>query len=142
MSGEMRKIIEQHITNAAAENDAERDPDDEIVEIGDGERGRAAPQFWRRYNRAGIKPAADNADDISERVPAYRKRADGDEDRIDIGKRNDRENQHRVFLNLDFLIRASRRSIAVIHTVNLWPGSPRAYQALLHTPLAARRHHR
>src|SRR5215472_14351074 len=103
----MRKIVEQHITNTAAENNAERDPDDEVVEIGHGERGRAAPQLLRRNNRARIIPAADNADDIGERVPAHRKRADRNQDWIDRGKRNDRENQHQLFLDLDFLTRAA-----------------------------------
>src|SRR5262249_25993776 len=119
IGGEMSKIVEQHITNPAAENDAERDPDDEVVEIGHGERGRAAPQLLRRNNCARIIPAADNADDIGKRVPAYRKRADRNQDRIDRGKRNDREDQHKLFLDLDFLTRAARRSIAVIHTVSL-----------------------
>ena len=33
MRGEMRQIVEQHVADAAAEDDAERDPDDEIVEV-------------------------------------------------------------------------------------------------------------
>ena len=31
--GEMRKIVEQHVADAAAEDDAERDPDNEVVEV-------------------------------------------------------------------------------------------------------------
>src|SRR5580704_2768678 len=43
MLDEMRKIVEQHIAGAAAEDDAERDPDDEVVEVDHRQRRRAAP---------------------------------------------------------------------------------------------------
>ena len=72
----MRQIVEQHVADAAAEDDAERDPDDEIVEIGDGQRRLAAPQRFVADQRAGIEPAEQNADDIGERVPADRERTD------------------------------------------------------------------
>src|SRR5262245_55556561 len=74
--GEMCRVVEQYITNTAAEDDAERGPNDEVVDVGYAERGRAAPQLLRRNNCACIKPAADNADDIGERIPAHSKGAD------------------------------------------------------------------
>jgi hypothetical protein len=39
----VRKIVEQNVPDTAAEDDPERDPDDEIVELGDGDRRWAAP---------------------------------------------------------------------------------------------------
>jgi hypothetical protein len=92
IGGEMREIIEQHITDPIAEYDAERDPNDEIIQIGHAQRHRAAPQPWRRNNGARTKPTCDNPDDIGERVPAHREWADRNQDRIDCRKRNDREN--------------------------------------------------
>ena len=44
MLDEVRQVVEQDVADAAAEDDAERHPQDEIVVIGDGERRRAAPQ--------------------------------------------------------------------------------------------------
>src|SRR5579863_6808115 len=62
MLGEQRQVVEQHVTDAAAENDAERDPDDEIVEIGHRQWGRAIPQSRRRDEGSRINPAGQNAD--------------------------------------------------------------------------------
>ena len=42
--GEIGRIVEQHVAEPAAEDDAERHPQDEIVEIGDRQRRLAAPQ--------------------------------------------------------------------------------------------------
>ena len=57
MGGEMRQIVEQHVAGAAAEDDAERHPEHEIVEVEDGERRRSAPQPFRGDDGAGIDPA-------------------------------------------------------------------------------------
>ena len=43
VGGKMREIVEQDVAGAAAEDDAERDPNDEIVEVDHGERRRPAP---------------------------------------------------------------------------------------------------
>ena len=40
---EVRQVVEQDVADAAAEDDAERHPQDEIVEVGDGERRRRRP---------------------------------------------------------------------------------------------------
>ena len=85
--GEVRQIVEQHVAGAAAENDAERDPDHEVVEVEHGERRRAAPQPFRSDDGARIEPAGDDADDIGQRIPADRERSDGHQHRIDRGDR-------------------------------------------------------
>ena len=46
--GEMRRIVEQHIADAAAEDDAERHPQDEIVEIDRPSSAPARPTAARR----------------------------------------------------------------------------------------------
>src|SRR5215472_13825280 len=92
----MREVIEQHITDAATQDNAERDPNNKVVEIGDAQRGWAAPQSWRGNDRARVEPAADDPDDISERIPAHRERPDRDQHRIDCRKRND-GNNHKTF---------------------------------------------
>ena len=54
---EMRQIVEQHIADAAAEDDAERHPQHEIVEVGDGQRRFAAPQRCFGLNKRGRRPS-------------------------------------------------------------------------------------
>ena len=44
MFEEVRRIVEQHIADAAAEDDAERHPQHEVVEVDGRERRRSAPQ--------------------------------------------------------------------------------------------------
>src|SRR5262249_18842217 len=66
------QIIEQHITDPTAEYDAERDPNDEIIQIGHAHRHRTTPQPWQRNNGARTNQTCDNPNDIGERVPAHR----------------------------------------------------------------------
>ncbi len=47
MRGEVRQIVEQHVADAAAEDDAERHPEDEIVEVGDASSAPARPTAAR-----------------------------------------------------------------------------------------------
>ena len=91
-SGEIGvEIVEQHVADAAAEDDAERHPDDQIVDVGRARLPEAGPVFGRRGEAPGKPPAADEAGDIGERVPADRQRADGDGDRVDRRKRQRQE---------------------------------------------------
>ena len=78
------RIVEQHIAGAAAEDDADRDPEDEIVDLRQRDRRRPAPQLFALDQRAGIDPAQHDAADIGQRIPADRDRPerDGDRDRI------------------------------------------------------------
>src|SRR5690348_1956400 len=86
MRGEMPEVVEQHVADAAAEDDSERDPDDEIVEIDDRERGLPAPKTLRGNDRTRVEPAGDDADDIGEGIPAYGQRSDRKHHRIDRRK--------------------------------------------------------
>ena len=95
MRDEVLRVVEQHVADAAAEDDAERDPHDEVVEV---ERPSSAPgrpsSRSLRMMRARIEPAEQDAGDIGERVPADRERADGDQHRIEGGKWQEEE-RHR-----------------------------------------------
>ena len=88
--GEVRRVVEQHVADAAAEDDAERHPDDEVVEVDDGHRRRPAPVALVADQGAGVEPAEQDAENIGERVPADRERADRDQHRIDDGKWQDK----------------------------------------------------
>jgi hypothetical protein len=88
---EMAWRVEHHIADAAAQDDAERHPQDEIVEILQADRRRSAPQRLRADQRAGIQPAEQYSDNIGERIPADRERADLDQHRIDHRKRKGEE---------------------------------------------------
>src|SRR5262249_26419567 len=48
------EIVEQHVPDAPAENDAERDPQDEVVEDRDRERRRPSPKSLVADDRARI----------------------------------------------------------------------------------------
>ena len=83
MREEVGGVVEQHVAEPATEDDAERHPQDEVVEVDDGQRRFAAPQPFRADDGAGIDPAAEDADDIGERVPADRERSDLDQHGIE-----------------------------------------------------------
>jgi len=78
------EIVEQHVADAAAEDDAERHPDDQIVDVARARLLEAGPVFGRRGEAPGKPPAADEAGDIGERVPADRQRSDMHQHRIDV----------------------------------------------------------
>ena len=105
MRGEMRQIVEQHVAGAAAEDDAERHPQHEIVEVDDGHRRLAAPQLFGADQGAGIDPAEQDAGDIGERVPADGERAEVHQHRIEGGKGNDEQG------HCEFRFSARRRDV-------------------------------
>ena len=86
MREEIGRVVEQHVADPAAEDDAERHPQDEVVEIDDGQRRLAAPEPFGADDGAGVDPAAENADDIGERIPADRERPDLDQHGIEGGE--------------------------------------------------------
>ena len=90
MLDEERQVVEQHVAGAAAEDDAERHPQHEVVEVGERDRRRSAPGPLGFQDAARINPAEQDAADIGERIPADRKRPDRDRDRIE-GRERDRE---------------------------------------------------
>lgn len=83
---EIRGIVEQHVAEPAAEDDAERHPQDEVVEIDHRQRRVAVPEPLGADEGAGVDPAAEDTDDIGERVPTDRERSDLDQDGIKSGK--------------------------------------------------------
>ena len=47
MRDEMRQVVEQHVAGAAAEDDAERHPEDEVVEVDDASAAPGRPTAAR-----------------------------------------------------------------------------------------------
>ena len=99
----MRKVVEQNVADASAENDAKCHPKDEIVEVGHRHGRFAAPQFAGADEDAGVTPAEQNAEDVGEGVPADGERAEMHQDGIERRVRND-EQRHR-----DVRIREAKR---------------------------------
>src|SRR5207253_6389758 len=54
VSSEVRKVVKQYVTDTASEDDAKRDPQHEIIKVGDGHRRFTAPQFVGTYEKTGI----------------------------------------------------------------------------------------
>src|SRR5258708_32904760 len=61
---EMRQIVEQHIAGASAQDDAERHPQNEIVEVFNPQRRRPAPVSFIANHAAGIDPSQQNSENI------------------------------------------------------------------------------
>ena len=74
------EIVEQHVADAAAEHDAERDPDEEIIEL-------CRVEHVRRPARHGeaITPSDQQPRNVCERVPPDREGPKLDQDGIDGG---------------------------------------------------------
>ncbi len=81
------EIVEQDVTEAAAGYDADRGPEDEVVDLLQG-GGRLAirPQMRPLQEVTGDHPAEKNAGDIGQPIPVDRQRTDRKGDRIDRGK--------------------------------------------------------
>ena len=78
-------LVEQDVADPAAQDDAQRDIEEEVV---DG-LGRDLPA--RALHQPPHEPPAEHdAGDVGQRVPADRERADRDEHRVD-GREGDRE---------------------------------------------------
>ncbi|MGY4379817.1 hypothetical protein ACVWZ3_007456 [Bradyrhizobium sp. i1.3.6] len=75
---------------------AERDPQDEVVDLHQRHRRGAAPQALFLQQRARIEPAEHDAADIGQRIPADRERTDLDRDRLEGGK-VDEQKGHQAF---------------------------------------------
>ena len=74
------RVVEQHIADTAAENDAERRPDEKIVDrLARDDLGRLGG-----YPQA-IAPAQYQPDNIGQGIPADGDRADREQHRIDGG---------------------------------------------------------
>ena len=85
-----REIVEQHIPGAAAEDDAERDPDNKVIEVNHGERRRSTPKPLRSNDVPRVKPTDENADNVGQRIPAHGQRPNVNEHGVYGGIRQDR----------------------------------------------------
>lgn len=89
MGEEMGRLVERDVAEPAAEDDPERRPGDEIVDVA------ARGDVRRRVGQAQRQPPADDdARDIGERVPAQREGPDAEDLRLD-GREGEREHAHR-----------------------------------------------
>src|SRR5262245_10165463 len=79
----MRQVVEENVAHAATEDDAERHPQNEIVEVGYRQRRFPAPQFAGADKDPRVPPAEQDAGDVGERVPADRERADVYQDGVE-----------------------------------------------------------
>ena len=91
------RVVNQHVTEPTADDDAERDVNQEIV---DRQRRRASlarpPKRLAPAQNAQIKPAENEAADIGQRIPAQRQRPKIDRDRIDHREWNGEEGHEGV----------------------------------------------
>jgi hypothetical protein len=91
MIEEMHRIIEQHVAGAAAEDDAERHPEHEIVELDECQRRGSTPQALAADQCPCVEPAEQDAGDIGQRIPTDLERSDRDQHRIEGGKLQEEE---------------------------------------------------
>ena len=84
--GEISRIVKQHVAEPSAQDDTERNPQHEVIVIGDGHRHRRGPQLLAANDRARVEPAQQDPDDVSERIPADDDRPEADEHGIDGGE--------------------------------------------------------
>ena len=75
------RLIEQHVAEPAAHDDAEGAHDQEVVGV-----ALRQPVDARSHEIADVLPAEQQADHIGERVPAYGDGADLDGHRVDGGE--------------------------------------------------------
>ncbi len=81
------EIIEEHVADTATKHDAERCPDDEIIErFRCHGRLVVGPQAMASQELLAVPPGEHDADDIAEAVPVHCQRPDAENHRIDIGK--------------------------------------------------------
>jgi hypothetical protein len=70
-----RQVVEEHVSGAAAEDDAEGSPDDKVVDVGRLEwRARRCPKALVAGKALGVPPADEDAGDIGS---AYQRMANG-----------------------------------------------------------------
>lgn len=66
-------LVEQNEAEAAAKDDPEDDPCEQVFKLWLGERRCAAPERGAAYSADADAPCDENADDIGERIPAQGK---------------------------------------------------------------------
>jgi hypothetical protein len=77
--------VEQHIAQTPAEDDAQRDPEHQVIDLlGIGRRRRSAPEPRVAHQTDRVAPAQQDAGDIGQSVPTDRERADLDQHGVEI----------------------------------------------------------
>src|SRR5690606_22890749 len=91
--GEEGGLVEEDVAEAAAEDDAEDHPGEEVVGLLRAHRRRAAPERRAAAEEGDVAPADEEPGDIGERVPADGEldaaEAEREEDRVDLGEGQD-----------------------------------------------------
>ena len=87
------KIVEQDVADPPAQHDPERHPDDHVVDVVGGGARHVGPKPLVAGQPPRVEPAADQAGDVGEGIPADRERAELDRDRID-GRQRQGKNRH------------------------------------------------
>ncbi len=93
MLDEVGQIVKEHITDTATQDDADRHPQHEVIEVGHRHRRLAAPQFCRADKQPRVSPADQDAEDIGEGIPADGERSELYQHRIE-GRIGDDEHRH------------------------------------------------
>ncbi|MNE63417.1 hypothetical protein D3C80_1587650 [compost metagenome] len=85
--GEHRRLVEEGVAEAPAQDDAERDPQHQIVQLRSRDRRLARrPQPLRLGQTRGVPPAQHDPGDIGQGVPADGQGPQMDQDRIEFGE--------------------------------------------------------
>src|SRR5262245_18159438 len=80
---EEARIVEPHEAEPSADDDAERDPKQKVVGLGDRDRRLDAPQLRSRHEIAPVEPSEQDAGHVGEAIPADRERSEFDRYWID-----------------------------------------------------------
>ncbi len=84
---EIRRIVEQHITEPSAQHDAQRAPQQKIVELRRRRAGRPPrPQRRLRHQALGIPQRQQQPEDVGQRIPAHHNRPERKGNRVDPRK--------------------------------------------------------
>src|SRR5262245_2510619 len=84
---EMERIVEDHKAEPSAQNDAKREPNEEIVDLLRSDRRAAVrPKGLVADEALRVPDGEDDAGYIGERIPAHREGTDPEGDGIDIGE--------------------------------------------------------
>ena len=87
LSRKCPRLVEDRVAEPAAADDADDQPHEKVVDVGERHRRlAAAPQPRVGDDAARIPPAEEDAGEIGQAVPAHGQRTDRDDHRVDIGK--------------------------------------------------------
>ncbi len=93
MGGEVRRLVEEDVAEAPAEDDAEDHPGEQVVGLLRRERRLAAPERRAAGEEDDVAPAEEKAGDVGERIPADgeldAEELDRKERRVDVREGND-----------------------------------------------------